>query len=65
MRRKITTVLLFGLAMATPGVALAQIDPETKVVLDTLWVLIAAFLGMGLGVAVGRRRPGLGQGHPA
>jgi Amt family ammonium transporter len=27
-----------------PGVAQAAIDPETKVALDTLWVMIAAFL---------------------
>lgn len=44
MRRKITTGLLFALAMATPGVAGAAIDPETKVALDTVWVLFTAFL---------------------
>jgi Amt family ammonium transporter len=32
------------LAVATPGVAQAAIDPETKVALDTLWVLLTAFL---------------------
>ena len=44
MRRKITTALLLALALATPGVADAAIDPETKVALDTLWVLLTAFL---------------------
>ena len=44
MRRKLTTGLLFLLTMATPSVALAQIDPETKVIVDTLWVMITAFL---------------------
>src|SRR5688572_20288969 len=44
MRRKITTVLLLALALAMPGVADAAIDPETKVALDTLWVLLTAFL---------------------
>jgi len=44
MRRKLTTGLLFLLTMATPGVALAQVDPETKVIVDTLWVMVTAFL---------------------
>jgi Amt family ammonium transporter len=44
MRRTLTTGLLFTLVMASPGLALAAIDPETKVALDTLWVLIAGFL---------------------
>ena len=44
MKRKITIGLLFTLAMMTPGVAGAAIDPETKVALDTVWVLVAAFL---------------------
>ena len=44
MRRKITTALLLALALATPGIADAAIDPETKVALDTLWVLLTAFL---------------------
>jgi len=44
MRRKVTTGLLGALAMAVPAVAGAAIDPETKVALDTVWVLIAAFL---------------------
>jgi Amt family ammonium transporter len=30
--------------LATPGIAQAAIDPETKVALDTLWVLLTAFL---------------------
>ena len=44
LRRTLTTGLLFTLVMASPGLALAAIDPETKVALDTLWVLIAGFL---------------------
>ena len=44
MRRKITIGFLFALAMTTPGVAGAAIDPETKVALDTVWVLVTAFL---------------------
>ena len=44
MRRKITTLSLCLLALATPGVAGAAIDPETKVALDTVWVLVTAFL---------------------
>jgi len=30
--------------LATPGIAHAAIEPETKVALDTLWVLLTAFL---------------------
>jgi Amt family ammonium transporter len=44
MRRKLTVGLLFALIMCTPGLAQAAIDPETKVALDTLWVLVTAFL---------------------
>jgi Amt family ammonium transporter len=44
MRRKLTIGLLFALIMCTPGLAQAAIDPETKVALDTLWVLVTAFL---------------------
>ena len=44
MRRKFTTGLLFALTMAAPAVASAAIDPETKVALDTIWVLVTAFL---------------------
>jgi len=44
MKRTFVLGLLFMLAMATPRLAMAQIDPDTKVALDTLWVMIAAFL---------------------
>jgi Amt family ammonium transporter len=44
MRRTITTALLLALALAAPGAAEAAMDPETKVALDTLWVMVAAFL---------------------
>jgi ammonium transporter, Amt family len=44
VRRRLTTLSLCLLAMATPGMAQAAIDPETKVALDTLWVLLTAFL---------------------
>ena len=44
MRRRITTAALFLLAVATPTLSVAAIDPETKVALDTLWVLVTAFL---------------------
>ena len=44
MRRRLTILSLCLLAVATPGIAQAAIDPETKVALDTLWVLLTAFL---------------------
>jgi Amt family ammonium transporter len=44
MRRRFTTATLVAVALATPQLASAAVDPETKVMLDTLWVLIAAFL---------------------
>ncbi len=44
MRRRLTTLSLCLLVLATPGIAQAAIDPETKVALDTLWVLLTAFL---------------------
>jgi Amt family ammonium transporter len=36
--------LLFVVALFTPVLSEAAIDPETKVALDTVWVLVAAFL---------------------
>jgi Amt family ammonium transporter len=36
--------LLFTSMLALPGIAQAAIDPETKVAMDTLWVLLAGFL---------------------
>lgn len=44
MRRRLTTASLFLVALGTPALSVAAIDPETKVALDTLWVLITAFL---------------------
>lgn len=44
MRRKLMIGSLFTVAMAAPQLAAAAVDPETKVMLDTLWVLIAGFL---------------------
>ncbi len=44
MRRVLMLGLLFGVALFTPVMAEAAIDPETKVALDTVWVLVAAFL---------------------
>jgi Amt family ammonium transporter len=44
MKRRITTGLLFTAMVAAPGIAQAAIDAETKVALDTLWVMVAAFL---------------------
>ena len=44
MRRRLTTGALFTLACMTSATAHAAVDTETKVMLDTLWVLIAAFL---------------------
>src|SRR5512134_2173219 len=44
MKRSLTLGSLFVLAMLTPGVSEAAIDPETKVAMDTLWVLLTAFL---------------------
>ena len=44
MRRVLMLGLLFVVALFTPAVSEAAIDPETKVALDTVWVLVAAFL---------------------
>lgn len=44
MRRRLTVGSLFMLGLAVPAVAHAAVDPETKVMLDTLWVMIAGFL---------------------
>ena len=55
MRRNPTILSLFVSALAMPGVANAAIEPETKVALDTLWVLVAAFLVFCL-VILGERR---------
>jgi Amt family ammonium transporter len=44
MRRLLSTAGVFALAMAAPRIAGAAIDAETKVALDTLWVLVCAFL---------------------
>jgi ammonium transporter, Amt family len=44
MRRKLTLGSLFALALLVPAVSEAGIDPETKVALDTLWVMVTAFL---------------------
>src|SRR5512134_3418373 len=44
MKRSLTLGSLFVLAMLTPGVSEAAIDPETKVAMDTLWVLVTAML---------------------
>jgi len=44
MKRSLTLGSLFVLAMLTPAVSEAAIDPETKVAMDTLWVLVTAFL---------------------
>jgi Amt family ammonium transporter len=44
MRRRLLIGSLFLLALATPGISEAAIDPDTKVALDTLWVLVTAFL---------------------
>ena len=65
MRRKITTALLLALALATPGVADAGIDPETKVALDTLWVLLTAFLVFFMNVGFALVESGLCQAKNA
>lgn len=44
MRRRLTVGSFFCLGMAMPAVAHAAVDPETKVILDTLWVMVAGFL---------------------
>ncbi len=44
MRRVLMLGLLFVVALFTPVLSEAAIDPETKVALDTVWVLVAAFL---------------------
>src|SRR5688572_25568240 len=43
-RRLLTIASLFVLLMNVPTVAQAAIDPDTKVALDTFWVMITAFL---------------------
>ena len=65
MRRTITTGLLFALATATPGIAQAAIDPETKVALDTLWVLMAAFLVFWMNAGFAMLESGLCQAKNA
>ena len=44
MRRKLTLYLLFALVLFTPAFSEGAIEPETKVALDTMWVLVTAFL---------------------
>jgi Amt family ammonium transporter len=45
MRRKLSIGMLCALSFAAPAAAQAQgMAPETKVALDTLWVLVTAFL---------------------
>lgn len=44
MRRRLTVGSFFCVGMAIPAVAHAAVDPETKVILDTLWVMVAGFL---------------------
>lgn len=44
MRRKLTIGVLCALGIAVPAAAQAAVDTETKVMLDTLWVMIAGFL---------------------
>ena len=44
MRRMLTIGSLFTLGVAVPAVAQGSVDPETKVMLDTLWVMVAGFL---------------------
>jgi Amt family ammonium transporter len=65
MRRKITTLSLVALTLATPSVAFAAIDPETKVVLDTLWVLITAFLVFWMNAGFAMLESGLCQAKNA
>ena len=44
MRRRIRNAIVLLLMMATPAMAQDAMPPEVKVALDTLWVLLAAFL---------------------
>jgi Amt family ammonium transporter len=44
MRKNILLGLLLAGSLATPVVAQSTIDPETKVALDTLWVMVAGGL---------------------
>ena len=44
MRRRLMFGSLFALALLTPGISQGAVDPETKVALDTVWVLVTAFL---------------------
>jgi Amt family ammonium transporter len=43
-RRTLTTGSLLLLATAVPSVAQGAVDPETKVMIDTVWVLVTAML---------------------
>lgn len=44
MRRRLTVGFLLALGLAVPAVGQAAVDTETKVMMDTLWVMIAGFL---------------------
>jgi Amt family ammonium transporter len=59
MRRELMLGLLFVLALLTPAVSEAAIDPETKVALDTLWVLVAGFLVFFMNAGFGMLESGL------
>ncbi|MBM3779759.1 MAG: ammonium transporter [Acidimicrobiia bacterium] len=65
MRRRILTGVLFGLAMLAPGLAHADIDVDTKVALDTLWVLVAGFLVFWMNAGFAMLESGLCQAKNA
>jgi Amt family ammonium transporter len=44
MKRRIRSAIVLVLMMATPAMAQDAMQPDVKVALDTLWVLLAAFL---------------------
>ena len=59
MTRTLTNALLLSLMVATPAMAQDGIPAETKVVLDTLWVMVAAMLVFFMNAGFGMLETGL------
>jgi Amt family ammonium transporter len=59
MRRTFAAAFLILLTMTAPALAQGEVPPETKVVLDTLWVLIAAMLVFFMNAGFGMLETGL------
>jgi Amt family ammonium transporter len=59
MIRTLTNVLLLSLVIAAPAAAQGEIAAETQVVLDTLWVMLAAMLVFFMNAGFGMLETGL------